>query len=108
MKFAAFGNPLLNIILADNGDSMPRTSEAGLSTSKYPASAKLSAQRSGSFTPAKTAPPTRVGLVQGLLIGCSLCIVVTFLDVKILTLGTSTLETFLFCDSNTVAEQLVC
>ncbi|KAG0628055.1 hypothetical protein M758_2G246600 [Ceratodon purpureus] len=42
-----------------NGDSMPRTSEAGLSTSKYPASAKLSTQRSGSFTPAKTAPPMR-------------------------------------------------
>ncbi len=38
---------------------MPKTMEAGsggLSSSKYPDSAKVSATRSGSFTPLKTAP----------------------------------------------------
>ncbi|CAM6041807.1 unnamed protein product [Sphagnum compactum] len=42
-----------------NAKSMPKTMEAGsggLSSSKYPDSAKVSATRSGSFTPLKTAP----------------------------------------------------
>jgi hypothetical protein len=40
-----------------NVKSMPKSVEAGLSSSKYPNSAKVSATRSGSFTPIKTAPP---------------------------------------------------
>lgn len=55
----SYRTPFFFVGCVDNGDSMPRTSEAGLSTSKYPESIKLSTQRSGSFTPAKTAP-TRV------------------------------------------------
>ncbi|XP_024394235.1 uncharacterized protein [Physcomitrium patens] len=58
----ASGRRVLEASLSkDNGDSMPRTSEAGLSTSKYPESIKLSTQRSGSFTPAKTAPTRGAG-----------------------------------------------
>ncbi|CAK9208917.1 unnamed protein product [Sphagnum troendelagicum] len=40
-----------------NVKSLPKSVEAGLSSSKYPNSAKVSATRSGSFTPIKTAPP---------------------------------------------------